>query len=198
VFVADDVPASDLVPERHLANGRLQQVVLGQRASGRMTVVAARVAVQHLALLAQHGSIGGRFALAQLTLGHNVPELAVTVDDVSHRPVLWQIVRAIVIKVHGLPASRTRQRIRAGHDRRERNDTATDVAGRAQVTIRPAVAHHAAVRLAEYGQLVRLRMAVGRRVRLGCATAAGSRVAAVLLRCGRLQRPLCVHRTVQA
>lgn len=197
VFVADDVPVSDLVPERHLASGRFQQVVLGQRAPGRMTVVTARVTVQHFALLAQHGSICGWFAFAKLTLGHNVPELAVTVNDVSHRPVLWQVVRAIVVEVHGLPAGRTRQRIRASHDRRERDDAATDVVGRAQVAVRPAIAHHAAVRLAKYGQLVRLRMAVGS-VRLGCATTAGSRVSAVLLRCGRLQRSLCVHRTVKA
>jgi len=162
VFVADDVPVSDLVPERHLANCGLQQVVLGQRTPGRMAVVAARVAVQHLALLAQHGGVGCGFALAQLALGDDVPELAITVHDVPHGPVLWQVVRTVVVKVHGLPAGRTGQRIRAGHDRWERDDASADVVGRAQVAVRPAVAHHAAVRLAEYGQLVRLRMAVGR------------------------------------
>jgi len=161
VFVADDVPVSDLVPERYLANCWLQQVVLGQRASGRMTVVTTRVTVQHLALLAQHGSVGCRFAFTQLALGNDVPELAITVHDVPHRPVLWQVVRAVVVKVHGLPTGRTRQRIRAGHDRWER-DASTDVVGRAQVAVRPAVAYHAAVRLAEYGQLVRFWMAVRR------------------------------------
>jgi len=198
VFVADDVPVSDLVPERHLADCGLQQVVLGQRAPGRMAVVAARVTVQHLALLAQHGGVGCRFAFAQLALGNDVPELAIAVDDVPHRPVLGQVVRAVVVEVHGLPASRTRQRIRAGHDRWERDDASADVAGRAQVAVRPAVAHHAAVRLAEYGQLVRLWMAAVGRVRLGRAATAGRRVTAVLLRRGRLQRPLRVHRTVQA
>lgn len=125
-----------------------------------------------------------------------MPELTVTVDNVPHRPVLGQVVRAIVIEVDGLLTGRTRQRIRTGHDRRERD--AAHV-GRAQVAVRPAVAHHAAVRLAEDGQLVRLRMVVGR-VRLGCAAAAGSRVSAVLLLllAGRLQRPLRVDRTVKA
>jgi len=109
MFVADDVPVSDFVSERHLANCRLQQVVFGQRAPGRMTIVAARVTIQHLALLAQHGSISCRFAFAQLALGNDVSELAITVHNIPHRSVLWQVVRTVVVKVHGLPAGRTRQ-----------------------------------------------------------------------------------------
>lgn len=131
--------------------------MFGQRAPGRMTVLAARIAVHDLALFTEDRSVGGRFAYAQLALGHDISELAVPINDVAHGPVFRQVVRAVVIKVHGLLAGRTRQRVRAGRDRREHH--AVDVR-RAHVAVGPAVAHHTAVRLAQYGQLVRLRMAV--------------------------------------
>lgn len=191
--------------------------MFGQRASGRMAVLAARVAVQHLALFAQDRGVGGRLAHAQLALGNYVPQLAVPVDNVPHGPVLGQVVGAVVVEVDRLAARRARQGVRAGRDRRERQ--AAHVR-RARVAVWPAVAHHAAVRLAQDGQLVRLRMVVAGRVRIvagrrgggGCgdaaaaavaaaataAAAAGRRVAAVLLRYGRFQRPLRVHGAIQA
>lgn len=215
VFTADDIPVSDFVSQCHLADRGLEQIVFGQRASGRMAVLAARVAVQHLALFAQDRGVGGRLAHAQLALGNDVPELAVPVDYVPHGPVLGQVVGAVVVEVDGLAARRTRQGVRAGRDRRERQ--AAHVR-RARVAVGPAVAHHATVRLAQNGQLVRLRVMVAGRVRLAdgrrvagsdaaaatvaaattAAAAAGRRVAAVLLRYGRFQRPLRVHGTVQA
>lgn len=195
VFGADNVSVPDLISQGHLADRWLQQIVFGQRASGRMAVLAARVTVQDLALFAQHRSVRGRVAFAQLALGNDVPEFAVPVHNVPHRPVLGQVVRAVVVEVDGLLAGRARQRIRTGRDRREHD--AADVRC-AHIAVRPAVAHHAAVGLAEYGQFVRLRMIVGR-VRLGGAAAAGRRIAAVLLRCrGLFQRPLYVHGAVQA
>lgn len=195
-----EVPS--LVPQGRLAHRRLQQVVLGQRTAGRMAALAALVTIQHLALFAQHRGVGSRLAHAQLALRHNLPELTVPVDDVPHGPVLRQVVGAVLVEVHGLLAGRTRQRIRAGCDRRKRGttDDATADVRRAHIAVGPAVAHHAAVGLAEDGQLVRLRMAaVGRRVRVGGATAAaGRRAAAVFLRRRRFQGTLSVHRAVQA
>lgn len=207
VFAAHQVPVPDLVTQGRLARHGLQQTVLGQRAPGRMAVLAARVTVQDLALFAQHRGVRGRLAHAQLALGHDVPQLAVPVDDVPHGTVLGQVVRAVVVEVDGLAARRTGQRVRAGGRGREHQPVHV---WRAHVTVGPAVAHHAAVRLAQYGQLVRLRMVQVGRVRLGAdrrrgcgrgaaAATASRRVAAVLLRTGRrVQRPLRVHRAVQA
>lgn len=107
VFTADDVSASDLVSECHLAGRRLQQIMFGQWSSRRMTVLPARVAVQDLTLFAKHSGVGGRFTFAQLTLGHNVPELTITVDDVAHGGVLGQVVGAVVVEVDDLLAGRT-------------------------------------------------------------------------------------------
>lgn len=121
---------------------------------------------------------------------------------------------AVVVEVDRLAARRARQGVRTGRDRRERQ--ATHVR-RARIAVWPAVAHHAAICLAQDGQLVRLRVVVAGRVRLvggrrGCgdaaaaavataataAAAAGRRVAAVLLRYGRFKRPLRVHGAIQA
>lgn len=98
----------------------------------------------------------------------------------------------VIVKVDGFLAGRTRQGIRTGSDRGKHN---TIDVWCTYVTVWPAVAHHTAVGLAEYGQFVRLRMIIGR-VRL--VAAAGRRVAAVLLWSSRLQRTLHVHGAVKA
>lgn len=108
------------------------ETVLGQRAAGRVTAIAARVAVKHLTLLAEYGGLAPRrrSGLAQLAHRPQRPprlRLDELVDDILHGPVARQILRPVLVKVHRFPTCRTAQRVGhlLGRRRRPRRRCAT-------------------------------------------------------------------------
>lgn len=97
----------------------VHQRVLGEGAARRVATLAARVAVPNVALFTLDRGLARRLLGAQLAR-HALRELelqtlrvAVLLHDVVHRPVLGQVVGAILIEVHHLE-THTRHKISVG------------------------------------------------------------------------------------